>query len=153
MRDNLWLQKRFENVWISHFPDIEKENNIIVSFGRNARTRLGSIKSLNKTDTKITITGYFRDERVPEFMIDATLAHEISHYVHGFFSPRPRISKHPHRGGLVDNELRNRGFSEILINQKLWLKTEWKNIIGIRPRKRRSRARSNSLLMLIKELL
>lgn len=149
MRDNAWLEAKLNTIWENHFSDIERKNEVFISFGRNARTRLGSIrakkgsKQAEHQNTQILITGHFKDERVPEFMIDVTIAHELCHYAHGFFSPLPKLSKYPHQGGLVDNELRRRGFATELKDQHIWLKKNWKDIVGlskrrvVRKRKRR----------------
>src|SRR5665647_1927223 len=119
MRDNEWLEEKLENIWAQYFNDVEKINSIVIKFGKKARSRLGSIKQLhnyrsrplaggsrtitdfstdskNMNDSIITLTGYFKDERVPECIIDSTIAHELCHYAHGFSSPHPQASKHPH---------------------------------------------------------
>ena len=49
-------------------------------------------------------------ELIPEYVIDTTVAHELVHYMHGFFSPHQRLYKHPHKGGIVTKELKKRGF-------------------------------------------
>jgi hypothetical protein len=137
MRDNIWLDRKLSEIWEKHFSDVPRGNEVYIKFGRDARTRLGSIRKIGKSSTLITITGYFKDERVPDFMVEATIAHELCHYAHGFFSPLPRLSRHPHQGGLVDNELKTRGFSGQLKAQKKWLKEVWPKIIGMRVRRRR----------------
>ncbi len=137
MRNNLWLDLKLSEIWEKHFSDVPRSNEVYIKFGRDARTRLGSIRKIGKSSTLIMITGYFKDKRVPDFMVEATIAHELCHYAHGFFSPLPQLSKYPHLGGLVDNELKTRGFSEQLQAQKSWLKKEWPEIIGARVRKRR----------------
>lgn len=145
------MREKLENIWVTYFADVSRPNEIKIEFGRNARTRLGSIRKLTSSSrchpefisgsrnkfgmtqhfaSQIIITGYFKDERVPEFMIDAVIAHELCHYAHGFSSPLPQLFRYPHQGGAVDHELIKRGLGDILIAQRKWLKTEWKNIIG-----------------------
>jgi hypothetical protein len=150
MRNNSWLTEKLESIWGAYFADVSRPNEIRIEFGRNARTRLGSIRKLpctvEKHNTKkfvsqILITGYFKDKRVPEFMIDAVIAHELCHYAHGFSSPLPQLFRYPHQGGAVDYELIKRGLGDILIAQRKWLKTEWKNIIG--PAKKNRPHRNN----------
>lgn len=133
-RDENWLKNRFTLLWQMHFSDIALKNidNIKIRFGRNAYTRLGSISYEKKSDRKITlitITGYFKNQEIPQYVIDATIAHEICHYAHGFFSPFPKSSKYPHKGGKVDRELIDRGLGEILKKQKIWMKNNWKEIV------------------------
>lgn len=142
MRDNLWLDLKLSEIWEKHFADIPRGNEVYIKFGRNARTRLGSIRKIGKSNTLITITGYFKDNRVPEFMAEATIAHELCHYAHGFFSPLPRLSNYPHQGGLVDKELISRGFKQHLSLQKKWLKETWPTIIGPRQYHRSPRRRT-----------
>ena len=71
------------------------------------------------------------DERVPEYVIDTTLAHELVHYMHGFNSPLPQKYKHPHRGGIVDKELIKRGFGHNLSMEKVWAKNQWEKLFRV----------------------
>ncbi|PIS07624.1 hypothetical protein COT78_02910 [Candidatus Berkelbacteria bacterium CG10_big_fil_rev_8_21_14_0_10_43_13] len=141
MRDNHWLEEKLNKIWQEYFADIERSNEIEIKFGAKARRRLGSIRQIDPKDknskTRILMSGFFCDERVPELMIDATIAHELAHYAHGFCSPLPKLSRYPHQGGKVDNELKKRGFGKILKFQQNWLKTEWPKIIGKSPARRR----------------
>ncbi|MDD4352123.1 MAG: hypothetical protein PHU71_04040 [Candidatus Gracilibacteria bacterium] len=129
MRDNNFLRERFLKIYQEHFADFKLRNKIILKFGRSAKTRLGSIKLNSKKQSVITINGLFRSEEVPLFVIDGTLAHEFVHYMHGFNSEIDCQFQHPHRGGIVDKELIKRGFREILMEQKIWLKREWPKAI------------------------
>ncbi len=139
MRDNEWLENRLEYLQRKYFADIDIPNTLTVKFGRRAKTRLGSIKKVfpksllermtGKFETEILITGFFRDELVPEYVIDATVAHELCHYAHGFSSPLPQIANHPHRGGIVHKELRERGMGEMEKRQKKWIKDKWQKYI------------------------
>ena len=156
MRDNDWLEQKLEFIWQSYFADVKRTNNVNIKFGKRASTRLGSIKKSNRSkvfETEITMTGFFKDERVPEYIIDLTIAHELCHYVHGFSSPLPQLFKYPHLGGLVDKELIRRGMGEQLIEQKKWLKKEWTAIVGndfrVRTRRRPKAKRRTSIFDLI----
>lgn len=132
-RDNKWLAGHLESIWRTYFPDVPIRNEVIVRFGRPARTRLGSIKfgrrKINPR-TYITITGYFRDEGVPEFVVDGVLAHELSHYVHGFSSPHERTFKYPHKHGVVTKELTGRGLRDTIKKQRQWLTGNWRQFVG-----------------------
>lgn len=161
MRDNIWLEEKLNKIWQTYFSDVPRENEVIIKFGCKARTRLGSIRSakskeyeikknINKPraprpapNTLIMITGYFKDETVPEYIIDLTIAHELCHYAHGFSSPLPQLYKYPHQGGLVDKELEKRGLLRELQKQKKWLKLEWPKIIenNFRPKSKRFKVR------------
>lgn len=149
MRDNAWLENRLDEIWEEYFSDIEKINEVTIKFGRSARTRLGSIRrktervanSHKNTKSEIIITGYFKDEIVPEYMIDLTIAHELCHYAHGFSSPHPQLMNHPHRGNIVDKELIKRGLGDQLLAQKKWLKDEWPTIVKLKVKSRKSKVR------------
>ena len=136
MRDNQWLAGRLETIWKTHFADVPIQNEVVVRFGRRARTRLGSIKFGRSTSSRqtadrtyITITGYFRQELVPEYVVDAVLAHEFSHYAHGFHSPNAQLYSHPHKHGVVTKELTARGLGGIVKKQKTWIKSNWTKFI------------------------
>lgn len=178
MRDNEWLKDKLESIWRRYFVDVSYSDKVSIKFGRKSRTRLGSIKqtgalnyrsrlkaesfslrSKNKNDSIITLTGYFIDERVPEYIIDLTIAHELCHYAHGFSSPLPQLFKYPHKGGVVDKELAKRGFAVQLRDQKKWLKTIWPQIIKVKKlniktkRYRHKVYKSNSIAQLIASFL
>jgi len=155
MRNNDWLEAKLNTIWDKSFSDINRKNTIFIIFGRNARTRLGSIRAKRDTwtgkhqDTQIIVTGFFKDERVPEFIIDVTIAHELCHYAHGFFSPLPQLSKYPHQGGIVERELKRRGFANDLDKQHQWLKQNWSGITGNRRRRSRKGRRIGLLECLL----
>ena len=152
MRDDTWLFQKLDEIWDGHFSDIPQHNDVIIKFGRKARQRLGSIKQetksardlLNKSrKTIITINGLFRDTRVPEYVVMATIAHEMCHYAHGFSSPLDQKFSNPHQGGIVTKEMKTRGFEKELKSQKKWLKEVWPKYLEekmpYRPRQRRRR--------------
>ena len=61
--------------------------------------------------------------------------------MHGFNSPHPRMYKHPHKGGIVNKELKKRGFGNMLALEKKWIRNEWRNIVKeeFKPRKQKIR--------------
>ena len=67
----------------------------------------------------------FQSSLVPEYIIDLTIAHELIHYSHGFHSPLPKLYSHPHKGGIVTKELKQRGFANQLSLEKNFIKNEW----------------------------
>lgn len=131
MRTNSFLIDRLNSILESNFPDLEAGDNIKISFGRKAKTRLGSIKRLRRNSgaSLVTINGLFAEDFIPVKIIDATIAHELCHYVHGFSSPLPQLLKHPHRGGAIDREFKKRNLAELLSFQNKWLKEKWPGII------------------------
>jgi hypothetical protein len=123
---------------------------VLIKFGKKSKRQLGSIrwvrrgtgvKSLmskridehkmqdDKRISLITITKYFQDERVPEYVVDGTIAHELVHYVHGFHSPLKQLYRHPHKGGIVRKELAKRGLGEVHNEAEKWLKGEWRKYL------------------------
>lgn len=122
-RDENWLLSRLDHLWTNFFPDVPQTNPVFISFGRYSKFRLGSVRLDRKTKkTYITLTGMFRDERIPVEVIDQTIAHELCHYAHGFSSPRPRLHKYPHYGGIINSELRRRGLENLIKAYAKWLR-------------------------------
>jgi predicted metal-dependent hydrolase len=77
----------------------------------------------------ISINSLFRDEEVPEYVIDATLAHEFAHYAHGFHSPLTQKYKFPHKGDVVGKELRQRGLEDMVKDQERWIKDKYRDFL------------------------
>lgn len=147
-RTNTWLANRMYFLWEEYFADVPRTNVVLIKFGRNSRSQLGSIKWANdstrirsllkrksireyadaqddKRITVITITKKFKEIDVPEFVVDSTIAHEMVHYTHGFSSPRQQRFPHPHKGGVIQKELAVRGLGELHRTAKIWLKDNW----------------------------
>jgi len=149
MRDDKWLFEKLDEVWDTFFPDVPQDNDVRIVWGRRARQRLGSIKQGEKRpgmhpETIITMNSLFKDEEIPEFVVTATIAHELAHYAHGFHSPLKRKYLKPHEGGIVHKELRDRGVEKLEKMQKKWLKEYWREYLdnhlpqkSVKARKRR----------------
>lgn len=122
-RDDAWLLSRLDYLWQSYFPDVDQINPVFIKFGRYSRFRLGSIR-LDYTSKKsfITITGMFKDPTIPVEVVDHTIAHEMCHYAHGFSSPRPRLHKYPHHGGVIKKELESRNLHKLVKAYAKWLR-------------------------------
>lgn len=154
-RTQAWLESTLASVWQRHFPDMIAGNHVVIRFGRVARTRLGSIRLSapprhgpwrDKKSSTILINRLFQNPAVPLPIVEATIAHELVHYLHGFSSPFEQKFCSPHVGGVVTKELKARGFGEILTFQKQWLKQEWPKLVrahgGLRRTRRGYRRRS-----------
>lgn len=148
MRDDKWLKSQLDEIWKRYFPDIVCKNRVVIKFGRRARTRLGSIKKLPDGTSLIQINALLKIEEAPDFIIQATIAHELVHYSHGFSSPLDQKYDHPHRGGVVSIDMVKRGLGDILVLQKRWLKNNWteflktnypQSLISQRKKKRKKR--------------
>jgi hypothetical protein len=138
------------DIWEEYFNDIPRKNFVAAKFGKHAKRQLGCIKYASKnTKVKsllekyseeidsqdvdsvsiIVLTRYFKDESVPEYVLIATLAHELCHYAHGFHSPLVKKYRYPHKGDVVKKELKNRGLEEITEKSEIWLKENWSEIL------------------------
>lgn len=131
IRDQEWLESLLADIWYRYFIDVEQKNDVHIRYGRKAKRRLGSI-SLDPRDRKssiITINPLYQDMEVPEYVVVATIVHEMTHYAHGFNSPLEQKQKHPHSGGVIRKEFAERGLEEMYIQQQKWLKESWVPIV------------------------
>jgi hypothetical protein len=145
MRDQKWLENRFEYIYRKYFSDLEAPNQIEIKWGRRSRRQLGCIKKERPKKvfdhfkknfvTIIIINGLFKDEKIPLYVIDAIVAHEMSHYAHGFNSPLPQIHRHPHKGGVIKKELHARDLTALEKKQKIWVKENWQTYLDQNYRK------------------
>jgi hypothetical protein len=150
MRDRKYLENLMYELWENNFCDVPRKNLVLIKFGKYSKRQLGSIKMANgntkikglltkskneyeaqddKRVTVITITKYFQNEIIPEYVIKATIAHELCHYTHGFSSPLEKRFNKPHQGNIINKELSKRGLLE---EQKLadkWLKENWLHVV------------------------
>src|SRR3990167_7317292 len=125
MRDEEWLATLFHEMWEKRFPDVKKRNNVVVRWKGRWKNKFGHIRRLKNKDTEIAVNSLLGDEKIPEYVIELTLAHELVHYMHGFHSPHPKLFNHPHKGGIVSKELKLRGYGNELKKEKIWFKEEW----------------------------
>ena len=146
MRDAAWLNKQLEYLLKTYFSDVKISNPITIKFGREAKFRFGSIKLLKTRGLRlilgkskpqkciITITRMFAREDVPVEVVHFTIAHELTHYAHGFSSSNKRLFKHPHHGGVVNAEIKNRGGEHLINSYKKWIREYRKKILAGRTR-------------------
>ncbi|MCL4367548.1 hypothetical protein M1563_05280 [Patescibacteria group bacterium] len=139
-RDGQWLLSRLDFLWSNYFADVEQINPVFIEFGRFARLRFGSIRfDPRSKHTYITISGMFKDEKIPQEIVDHTIAHELCHYVHGFSSPRPRSHHFPHEGGIIKKELSKRGLGGLYQSYQKWIKEYRQELKQLYLQKRYSR--------------
>lgn len=137
-RDESWLQQLLDDTWDNHFSDVAQDNIVRVRYGRRAKTRLGSI-SVDRSEPDVSVirlNGLFRDPIIPQFVIEATLVHELIHYSHGFNSPHQQRFRHPHAGGVMRAEYAERGLEQLYVKQKRWLKQNWAQVVAANFNKR-----------------
>ncbi len=128
-RDDKWLLSRLDFLWTNYFEDVRQVNRVYIKFGRNSKYRLGSIRFDRRTkESFIVITSLFKDPEVPQEVIDHTIAHELCHYTHGFSSPKPRMHRYPHSGGVIKRELSERRLGHLYKAYKQWLKQYRKSL-------------------------
>lgn len=128
MRDDIWLEDRLEKIWQTLMPEISKKNKVTILFKGKWKNKFAHIKKLKDSSTEIAVNALFRNDKVPEFIIDTAIAHELIHYMHGFQSPYEKKFRHPHKGGVVNRELKSRGFAFLLELEKNWIKDKWDSI-------------------------
>lgn len=122
-RDDNWLLSRLDYLWSNYFGDVTQMNRVFIRFGRYSKFRLGSIRLDHHTkNTYITITSMFKDPKIPLITVDHTIAHELCHYTHGFSSPKVRLHKYPHNGGVVKKELESRRLHHLVAGYAKWVK-------------------------------
>lgn len=151
MRNSEYLENLLYEIWEDHFCDIPRKNFVIIKYGKYSKRQLGSIKLANKhtkikgilnekkedyniqddkSITVITVTRYFQNDVVPEFVVRSTIAHELCHYAHGFSSPLQKRFQKPHQGSIIKKELQKRGLLEEQKKTDKWLKENWLDIIS-----------------------
>ena len=128
MRDNIWLSGRLNELWEVFFSDVVKLNEVKIRFLGRWKNKFGHIKKLKDGCSEIVINGLFKDEKIPDYIVDLTIAHEIVHYMHGFNSPHKQKFKFTHQGGVVRKELLTRGFKIPLKIERRFLKQDWRVI-------------------------
>lgn len=150
MRDRKYLENLMYDIWENHFCDIPRRNLVLIKFGKYSKRQLGSIKLANEYTkikglirnnqeeyemqdderiTVITVTKYFQNDiAVPEFVVRATIAHELCHYAHGFSSPLDKQFDKPHQGNIINKELAKRNLLEEQQLADKWLERNWSSI-------------------------
>jgi len=129
MREDSYLFKRLNFLWQKYFSDVPLKQRIKIRWGRNALYRFGSIRySFRDSSVHITVNGRFRDKKYPKQIIDHTIAHELVHYAQGFPLPGPALHRYPHRGGVIDKELRKRKLDHLVDFYKKWVPSYLKRL-------------------------
>lgn len=93
-RNEQWLNQKLEQIWQLIYPEVQKANHVKAVFRGRGRNKFGHIKKKGE-NTEIAVNSLFRHYIVPEYIIDTTLAHELTHYMHGFGSPLKNITSTP----------------------------------------------------------
>jgi hypothetical protein len=123
-RTEYWLNTRLEQIWQLLYPEVPRKNEVKAVFKGKWKNKFGHI--VKRGDfTEIAINSLFSNNIIPEYVIDTTLAHELTHYMHGFGSPLEKKYAHPHKGGIVTKELVKRGFGPSMSMEKKFCKTLW----------------------------
>lgn len=115
-----------DEIWQVYFADVPRANQVEIAYGQPWKRRLGLIRlSLDNTVSFIGINALLQLSQVPEYVLIVTIAHELTHYAHGFGSPLPRLYEHPHANNVVKRELESRGLGESLLLCNSWIDREW----------------------------
>lgn len=140
IRNHAWLEIKLKAIVDEYFPDLLIKNQLTIRFGKRSRRQLGCIakKYTNNIidrlrgdfSSEIRINGLFRDPEIPEEVVEGTIIHELCHYAHGFSSPLPQLSKYPHQGGVIKQEMIRRGAGDIYLAEKKWLRKNWQEYLN-----------------------
>lgn len=115
-----------ERIWAQYFPDILRVNNVEIAYSYPWKRRLGLIRlSLDNAVSFIGLNALLQLERIPDYILITTIAHELAHYAHGFGSPLPRRFEHPHANNVVPKELERRGLGETMHLCDAWIDRHW----------------------------
>jgi hypothetical protein len=113
-------------IWQEYFFDVPRVNEVQIAYCYPWKNRLGMIRlSLDNATSFIGINALLQHQRVPECVLITTVAHELTHYAHGFGSPLPRPYKHPHANNVVNRELERRGLGEFIHQSDAWIDRQW----------------------------
>jgi hypothetical protein len=139
-RSNSWLHRELARIWEAFFYDVPRSNRVEIEFARPWKTRLGMISlSESGRTTYIGINALLSDPQVPDPVCIITIAHELTHYAHGFGSPLPRKHSHPHHGNVVSQELVFRGLGKELKYYQHWTTHQWHGFYEARANGRNHR--------------
>lgn len=115
-----------DEIWQKYFADMPRVNQIEIAYCQPWKRRLGLIRlSLDNATSFIGLNALLQVPQIPEYVLITTIAHELTHYAHGFGSPLPRQYKHPHANDVVKVELERRGLGEIMRLCDAWIDKEW----------------------------
>lgn len=138
MQDEALTRKALQLIQ-ENWAQEELTNMLVIRWGKKWSSKLGHIKPLKneKYGSLIEINSLLKEPEVPDYVLDAVIMHELVHYFQGFGSNKQRKHKHPHRGGIVDKELIELGWGEIIQKQNKWVKENWLELLkktGLRKR-------------------
>ena len=120
------LRHYLDSIWQDYFSDIPRLNTVDIAYCQPWKRRLGLIRlSLDGTKSFIGINALLQLQEVPDYVLYTTIAHELTHYAHGFGSPLPRIFEHPHANNIVQRELVRRGLGELASRCDDWIDKQW----------------------------
>ncbi|MGH2507668.1 MAG: hypothetical protein ACRDHZ_09745 [Ktedonobacteraceae bacterium] len=115
-----------DEIWQGYFADVSRVNQLEIAYGQPWKRRLGLIRlSLDNTTSFIGVNALLQIQQIPEYILIITIAHEITHYAHGFGSPLPRQYTHPHAHHVVQDELERRGLGEMMRLCDAWIDSAW----------------------------
>ncbi len=120
------LARYLDTIWHEYFSDVPRPNVVDIAYCQPWKRRLGLIRlSLDGAKSFIGINALLQSQEVPDCVLSITIAHELTHYAHGFGSPLPRIFEHPHANNIVQRELVRRGLGELASRCDDWIDKQW----------------------------
>lgn len=123
------LEPKLAEMLAGPFADLAAMHRVAIRPGRPAKRRLGSIR--RGTDGPVvTVNPLLLDPSVPEYVLEAIIAHELCHLAHGFGAGGSPPKHHPHRGGVVDAEIKRRGLDDTVRRSDAWIEREWSTLLA-----------------------
>jgi predicted metal-dependent hydrolase len=104
--------------------EISEDVKIKITWGRAAKRILGSVRLKNGISV-IKISKYLGDPKVPEFVLEEVILHELIHIKTGHGSVTEKKYKHAHRGGIIKKEMAQVGHEDLYLKSNAWLKENW----------------------------
>lgn len=115
-----------DTIWHQYFPDIPCMNEVHIAYRQPWKSRLGTIRmTVDNTISCIGLNALLLHQQMPEYLLITTIAHELTHYAHGFGSPLPRLYQHPHANNVVNSELERRGLGAYVEKSNRWIDKQW----------------------------
>jgi hypothetical protein len=113
-------------IWEQYFSDVPRSNEVAIEYRYPWKNRLGLIRlSSDSMHTWIEINTLLQLPVVPDVVLLITVAHELTHYAHGFGSPLPRKYAFPHAHQVVNKELKQRNLGAYLAACEAWIDQYW----------------------------
>lgn len=127
-----YLTRKAAELVRENFAERGITNLFLVKWGGKWKRTLGKIKPVKNEEygSVMEINSRFKSVEIPEYVLDYVLMHELVHYFQGFGSNHARKSKYPHKGKVVEKELKRLGWGEVTARAEKWIKENWQSVLA-----------------------